>query len=67
MGVMTAEDRIAAVAWEALAGWAPTLDRPLADVLAGAAAERVLDRFLRAHRALDRAGRGGTEIGRAHV
>jgi 16S rRNA (cytosine967-C5)-methyltransferase len=54
---MTAEDRIAAVAWEALAGWAPALDGPLAEVLGGAPAERVLDRFLRAHRGLDRAGR----------
>jgi 16S rRNA (cytosine967-C5)-methyltransferase len=54
---VTAEDRISAVPWEALQGWAPSLDGPLAEVLAGAPAERVLDRFLRAHRALGRPGR----------
>lgn len=36
---------------------AAALDAPLAAVLGGAAAERVLDRFLRDHRGLDRDGR----------
>jgi hypothetical protein len=40
------------VPWEALRGLAPALDVPLAEVLAGAPAERVLDRLLRAHRGL---------------
>src|SRR5512138_2796945 len=44
--------RLRAVPWRALGRIAPALDAPLAEVLAGAAAERVLDRFLRAHRAL---------------
>ncbi len=35
------------VPWEALSGLAPALDGPLAEVLAGAPAERVLDRLLR--------------------
>jgi 16S rRNA (cytosine967-C5)-methyltransferase len=52
-----AEARLREVPWEALDGLAPALDAPLADVLAGAPGERVLDRFLRAHRALDGAGR----------
>jgi len=54
---MTAEERLRAIAWEALAPLAGALDGPLAAVLGGAPAERVLDRFLRGHRALDRAGR----------
>ena len=54
---MTAEDRVAAVTWEGLLGLAPALEPPIAEILAGAPAERVLDRFLRGHRALDRAGR----------
>jgi 16S rRNA (cytosine967-C5)-methyltransferase len=51
------ELRLHAVPWRALAGLAPALDAPLAELLAGAPAERVLDRTLRAHRALDAAGR----------
>lgn len=54
---MTAEDRLRTIAWEALAPLAGGLDGPLAEMLGGAAAERVLDRFLRARRGLDRAGR----------
>lgn len=54
---MTAEERLRAIAWEALAPLAAALDAPIAAVLGGAPAERVLDRFLRDHRALDRAGR----------
>jgi len=54
---LAAEARLREVPWPALAGLAPELDAPLAAVLAGAAAERVLDRFLRDHRALDRDGR----------
>lgn len=46
------EARLAAVPWRALAGLAPALDAPLAEALGGAAAERVVDRFLRAHRGL---------------
>ncbi|HYD41560.1 MAG TPA: RsmB/NOP family class I SAM-dependent RNA methyltransferase [Anaeromyxobacter sp.] len=42
-----AERRVAQVAWDALAGLAPALDAPLAEILGGAAAERVLDRLLR--------------------
>jgi 16S rRNA (cytosine967-C5)-methyltransferase len=42
-----AEQRLQRVPWEALAGLAPALDAPLAEVLAGAPAERVLDRLLR--------------------
>jgi 16S rRNA (cytosine967-C5)-methyltransferase len=49
--------RLALVPWAALAPLVPVLDAPLAEVLAGAAAERVLDRFLRAHRGLPREGR----------
>jgi 16S rRNA (cytosine967-C5)-methyltransferase len=52
-----AEDRVAAVAWGGLLGVAPSLDGPLSEILAGAPAERALDRFLRGHRALDQAGR----------
>jgi 16S rRNA (cytosine967-C5)-methyltransferase len=57
MRTMNAEQRLHAIAWEALGPLAPALDGPLGEVLAGAPAERVLDRFLRAHRALDRGGR----------
>jgi 16S rRNA (cytosine967-C5)-methyltransferase len=46
------ERRLERVPWRALAGLAPALDASLAEVLAGATAERVVDRFLRAHRAL---------------
>jgi 16S rRNA (cytosine967-C5)-methyltransferase len=45
------------VPWEGLRGLAPALAAPLGDVLAGAAAERVLDRFLRARRDLAAVGR----------
>jgi len=48
-----AEDRLRTVPWQALAGLAPALEAPLAEVLAGAPAERVLDRLLRARRDLD--------------
>ena len=54
---LAAETRLRQLPWHALSGLAPDLDAPLAAVLAGAAAERVLDRFLRDHRALDREGR----------
>jgi 16S rRNA (cytosine967-C5)-methyltransferase len=49
--------RLRDVPWRALDGLGPALDGPLADVLAGTPAERVLDRFLRAHRALGSAAR----------
>jgi 16S rRNA (cytosine967-C5)-methyltransferase len=51
------ELRLRSVPWPALAGLAPALDAPLAELLGGAPAERVLDRTLRAHRALDAPGR----------
>jgi len=54
---MDAEERVAHIPWEAVAAIAPDLDQPLAEVLSGAPAERALDRFLRRHRGLDRAGR----------
>ena len=54
---VAAVPRLALVPWAALAPLAPALDAPLAEVLAGTAAERVLDRFLRAHRGLQREGR----------
>jgi 16S rRNA (cytosine967-C5)-methyltransferase len=54
---VSAAARLRGLPWEALAPVAAALDGPLAAVLGGAAAERVLDRFLRDHRALDRAGR----------
>jgi 16S rRNA (cytosine967-C5)-methyltransferase len=44
-------NRLHAVPWQALDGLAPLLDAPLREILEqGIAAERVLDRFLRAHR-----------------
>ena len=46
--VTAAERRVASVPWEALAGLSESLDRPIAEVLAGKPAERVLDRLLRA-------------------
>lgn len=52
-----AEGRLRALPWEALAGLAPALDAPIGAVLSGAAAERILDRFLRANPGLDAAGR----------
>jgi 16S rRNA (cytosine967-C5)-methyltransferase len=54
---MSAADRLGAVPFEALAGLAGALDPALAEVLAGAPAERVLDRFLRHHRHLGPPGR----------
>ena len=54
---MTAEARLRAVPFGALAGLADALAPALSEVVEGAAAERVLDRFLRAHRDLDAAGR----------
>src|SRR5512145_633617 len=53
----TAEARLHAVAWDRLAVLAELLDGPLAEILAGAPAERILDRLLRAHRELDHHGR----------
>jgi 16S rRNA (cytosine967-C5)-methyltransferase len=49
---LPAETRLARVPWGALPALAPSLDAPLAAVLAGAPAERALDRFLRAGRDL---------------
>lgn len=49
--------RLRSIPWAALDGLAPALGAPLAAVLGGAAAERVLDRFLRAHRTLSADGR----------
>ena len=46
------EQRLREVPWRALAGMASALDAPLAAVLAGEPAERVVDRFLRAQRTL---------------
>jgi 16S rRNA (cytosine967-C5)-methyltransferase len=43
-----AEARLRTVPWDALGGLAPALDAPLGEVLAGAAADAVLARFLRA-------------------
>lgn len=45
-----AEQRVRDVPWDALEGIRGLLGAPIDEVLAGAAAERVLDRFLRAHR-----------------
>jgi 16S rRNA (cytosine967-C5)-methyltransferase len=52
-----AELRLRTVPFHGLAGLAPRLAGPLAEILAGAPAERVLDRVLRADRALDGVGR----------
>lgn len=46
------EERLRAIGWEGLAGLAPALEPPLAEVLAGAAADLVLSRVLRARRNL---------------
>jgi 16S rRNA (cytosine967-C5)-methyltransferase len=51
--VNAAEERLRAVPWERLSGLAASLDGPLAEILAGAPAERVLYRLLRARRDLD--------------
>lgn len=45
--------RLAAVPWQALVPLSAALDAPLAAVLEGRPADRVLDRFLRDHRDLD--------------
>lgn len=47
---MSHEARLAAVPWHALQGLAAQLEAPLAEVLDGAPAEKVLDRFLRANK-----------------
>ena len=52
-----AEGRLRSVPWRALAGIAPSLDAPIAAVLRGESAERVVDRTLKHHRQLDRIGR----------
>lgn len=52
-----AEGRLGALPWDALRGLAPALDGPIAEVLAGAAADAALARFLGAHRRLDAHGR----------
>ena len=52
-----AERRLTTVPWQALAGLGPLLGPALDEVLSGTAAERVLDRFLRAHRDFDEAQR----------
>lgn len=44
------EARLRSVPWRALLGLEALLDAPLREVLDGVAAERVVDRFLRAHR-----------------
>jgi 16S rRNA (cytosine967-C5)-methyltransferase len=51
------ELRLRGVPWAALAGLGPALAPALSEVLANAPAERVVDRFLRAHRELDRDAR----------
>lgn len=47
-----AEARVASVPWSALRSVGRSLGAPIHEVLSGAPAERVLDRFLRAHRDL---------------
>jgi 16S rRNA (cytosine967-C5)-methyltransferase len=54
---MNSESRLRGVPFEALAGLVGELEPVLAELLAGAAAERLVDRFLRAHRDLDARGR----------
>jgi 16S rRNA (cytosine967-C5)-methyltransferase len=54
---MKPESRLRGVPFEALSGLATDLEAALAEVLSGAAAERLVDRFLRAHRGLDARGR----------
>jgi 16S rRNA (cytosine967-C5)-methyltransferase len=49
--------RLRSLPWDALLGVAPSLDTPIGEVLSGAPAERVLDRFLRTHRELSAGGR----------
>jgi 16S rRNA (cytosine967-C5)-methyltransferase len=55
--VTDAAARLHHVPWAALAGLSSALEPALSEVLSGAAAERVLDRLLRAHRSLDADGR----------
>jgi len=55
--------RLAPLPWHALARIAPELDGPLRAVLQGCAAERELDRFLRAHRNLAREERAAGVYG----
>ena len=55
--IARSEDRLRELPWEALDGLAPALAEPLAAVLAGRPAERVLDRFLRSRPDLDAARR----------
>lgn len=50
-------ERLRSVPWAALEGLAAALDAPLAQVLSGTPAERVLDRFLRSRRDLEAGGR----------
>jgi 16S rRNA (cytosine967-C5)-methyltransferase len=49
--------RLRTLPWDALAGLAPSLASPISEVLSGAAAEGVLDRFLRSRRDLSPGGR----------
>jgi 16S rRNA methyltransferase RsmF-like protein len=56
-GRAASERRLEEVPWRALGGLAAALEPALAEALAGAAAERVVDRFLRAHRGLGADGR----------
>jgi 16S rRNA (cytosine967-C5)-methyltransferase len=56
-GRAASERRLEEVPWRALGGLAAALEPALAEALAGAAAERVVDRFLRAHRDLGADGR----------
>ena len=53
----SAAARLGALPWSALQGLAPALAPSLTEMLSGAAAERVLDRFLRSRRGLDADGR----------
>lgn len=53
----TSEQRLRSVPWRALDGLEALFDAPLREVLSGAAAERVVDRFLRAHREFSAAQR----------
>ncbi len=46
------EERLREIPWDALTGRAAALDGPLAEILAGTPAERIVDRTLRADRAL---------------
>lgn len=50
--IPASEARLRTVPWGALSGLGPALQEPIARVLAGSAAERVLDRLLRDHRDL---------------